>query len=306
MSVYNGGPQLRETLDSVLSQTGVSLEFVIVDDGSRDETAAFLAEAARQDPRVRVITQDNAGLTRALMVGCEAARAPLIARQDAGDLSLPGRLAAQVSLFAADPDLVMAACNTRFVGPAGEFLNDVVMTDAELGSGLAALGMDAVRGPPAGAAVMFRRDAYIAAGGFRAPFRVAQDLDLWMRLYELGRCRCAPVIGYVVELAPGAISSDRRDEQVASTEVILQCAAARRTRNAEAPLLEAFARRKFPKKQSSGRARRRTNSAFYYHIATRLIPHNCKAASHYLQLAVRLNPLNLKAALHFAAMALRG
>src|SRR5688572_6984597 len=92
MSVYNGATQLRETIDSVLSQEGVSLEFIVVDDGSTDDTPDILMGCAQKDGRMKLIRQQNQGLTRALIRGCAEAKGAYIARQDAGDISLPGRL----------------------------------------------------------------------------------------------------------------------------------------------------------------------------------------------------------------------
>src|SRR5438445_3821400 len=82
MGVYNGASHLAATLDSILSQDGVELEFIVVNDGSTDESAEILNCYASRDSRVRVIHQDRAGLTRALISGCDAARGEFIARQD--------------------------------------------------------------------------------------------------------------------------------------------------------------------------------------------------------------------------------
>src|SRR5262245_12696845 len=95
MSVYNGASSLSVTMNSVLSQAGVDLEFVIVNDGSTDGTGEILDDYALSDSRVRVIHQKNTGLTGALILGCAAATGEFIARQDVGDTSLPGRLAFQ-------------------------------------------------------------------------------------------------------------------------------------------------------------------------------------------------------------------
>src|SRR5947208_3071693 len=95
-AVYNGGRYLRPALASILEQDGVALELVVVDDGSTDDTAAILDELARRDERVRVLRQPNQGLTDALVRGCSEARGEFIARQDADDVSLPGRLAKEV------------------------------------------------------------------------------------------------------------------------------------------------------------------------------------------------------------------
>ena len=99
MGVYNGASTLPATMDSILCQDGVELEFIVVNDGSTDETGEILDGYARRDRRVRVIHQENTGLTRALIRGCAAATGEFVARQDTGDISLPGRLKSQVAVL---------------------------------------------------------------------------------------------------------------------------------------------------------------------------------------------------------------
>ena len=77
MSVYNGASNLAPSMNSILSQEGVALEFIVVNDGSTDNTGEILDDFARRDPRVRVIHQKNTGLTRALIRGCDAAKVSL-------------------------------------------------------------------------------------------------------------------------------------------------------------------------------------------------------------------------------------
>ena len=87
MSVYNGARYLRAAIESVLSQQGVDFELLAVNDGSTDKSGSILDEYAARDPSVRVIHQENLGLTRALIRGCNEARGRFIARQDADDVS---------------------------------------------------------------------------------------------------------------------------------------------------------------------------------------------------------------------------
>src|SRR5260221_4059140 len=122
MSVYNGADRLRETMESVLSQEGVSLEFIVIDDGSTDGSDAILGNYARHDTRVRIMHQENQGLTRALIRGCEAARGKYIARQDAGDIALPNRLRLQKAGLDRHEDCVFASCWTSMIGPMDEYL----------------------------------------------------------------------------------------------------------------------------------------------------------------------------------------
>ena len=96
MSVYNGAKYLRESVESILSQKSVDFEFIIVNDGSTDDSENILDEYAVQDNRIRIIKQKNMGLTQALIRGCNEARGTYIARQDANDVSLQGRLKKQL------------------------------------------------------------------------------------------------------------------------------------------------------------------------------------------------------------------
>jgi len=122
MSVYNGAKYLRESVESILSQGGVDFEFIIVNGGSTDESGNILGEYAARDDRIRIIEQENTGLTRALIRGCNEGKGKYIARQDAGDVSLPERLKSQAEHFTKEPEAVLVSCGTRFVGSEGEHL----------------------------------------------------------------------------------------------------------------------------------------------------------------------------------------
>src|SRR6266478_6464954 len=219
MSVYNGADRLRETMESVLSQEGVSLEFIVIDDGSTDGSDAILGNYARHDTRVRIMHQENQGLTRALIRGCEAARGKYIARQDAGDIALPNRLRLQKAVLDRHEDCVFASCWTSMIGPMDEYLF------TSKGKGLASSPIRILskkkeewvvtEGPTHHGSVMFRREAYVKAGGYRAAFYYAQDWDLWYRLAALGTFAMADKCLYRGRITPGSISSSSRDRQAA-------------------------------------------------------------------------------------------
>jgi len=210
MGVYNAGPLLAETLDSILRQTHPDFEVVLVDDGS--------AEPVRvADPRVRVIRLDtNRGLTRALIEGCAAARGEYIARHDAGDLSHPERLAKQAALLDANPELAFVSCHTALVGPRQEPLlvhkgkgkasEPVAILDLNEKHGI-------IDGPTSHGSVMFRRDAYERAGGYRAAFYYGQDWDLWYRLAAVGKFQIVPEVLYTMRVLPDGISTTARGPQ---------------------------------------------------------------------------------------------
>ena len=293
MSVYNGAAHLAETLESVLGQNNCDFELIVVNDGSTDATGAILEHHAIADARLRVLQQPNSGLTLALARGCAEARGEFIARQDAGDISLPGRLTEQRHFLSVHPDAVMVACAVQFSGPSRELLYRIAKPLLELDRGLQHLDIDRLGGPPHHGGTMFRRDAYLRAGGYRLPFVVAQDIDLWLRLAEQGRCLGMPELLYEARLEAASISSRRREEQFRLGSLAIACAAQRRQGSDERALLEGFV----PSQSQNGPAGRRERARFNYFIASCLRKNDRVGARRYYRLALRDNPFHFKALL---------
>lgn len=179
MGVYNGERYLREAVESVLGQTFGDFEFIIIDDGSSDRTAGVLREYS--DPRMRTIANErNEGLTRCLIKGCELARGKYIARMDADDISYPERFAKQVEFLDEHPDYAVVGTRCRLLDNMGTTrgASDYCTTDEEIRQDIRR------RSPFAHGATMFRREYINDCGGYREPFRYAQDYDLWLRTLE--------------------------------------------------------------------------------------------------------------------------
>ena len=236
MGVFNEADNLAGTLDGILGQRAVELELIVVDDGSTDGTADLLASYAKRDRRLRVVRQENAGLTAALVRGCAAARGEFIARHDAGDISHEDRLARQVAALEARPDAVMVACATRFIAPEGEPLHCVTFDDEKIAANLGDL--DGRQHIPHHGSAMMRRRIYEKVGGYRTLFPVAQDYDLWTRLFEQGACLGLTQELYSARLMPGSISATRRGLQEESSRVIAMAARSRREGGSEQPILD--------------------------------------------------------------------
>ncbi len=238
-SIWQSAATLERSLASVLDQDLRELELIVVDDGSSDGSAALLAALAARDPRVRVLRQENRGLTAALVRGCAAARAPFIARHDADDLSLPGRLRRQVERLNARPDLAFVSCWARVHGPRDELLLEVRRPTDEIE---ALRRLDHDEGPPGHGSVLFRADAYRRAGGYREAFRYAQDWDLWLRLADLGGLSYEPAFLYAFHVALASVSAVRRGQQQRLREIARACRAARRQGSSEEAHLAEAAR----------------------------------------------------------------
>lgn len=290
MAVYNGGAALAPTLASVLGQEGCDFEVIAIDDGSTDGSGAVLDDWAARDPRLRVIHQENTGLTRALVRGCALARGEFIARQDCGDISLPGRLASQAAFLRQHPQAVMAGSGVRFIGPRGEPLVSVVRHGLELHEGLARLDVAAVQGPPHHGATIFRRAAYERAGGYREFFTVAQDLDLWLRLRELGQCLGDAAVRYEARVEEGSISARRRNLQFAMARIAVECA---RTRAAGADDAACFPSER-PAARDDAAPARLVRARFLYFVGSCLRQSDPRAARAYYWAAWRSWPLMLK------------
>ncbi len=202
MPIYNGAADLRKALDSVLSQTFGDFEVIAINDGSKDDSAVLLN--AVDDPRVRVIHQDNMGLAATLNRGLSMARGALIARQDQDDLSHPERFARQVSFLQSNPECVL-------LGTAAEIWIGDERTDRahDHPTEHALLVFDLLfNNPFVHSSVMMRRDAVLALGGYttdkdRQP---PEDYELWSRLARHGRVANLPERLVVYREVPQSMS----------------------------------------------------------------------------------------------------
>ncbi|MEW5740749.1 MAG: glycosyltransferase [Myxococcota bacterium] len=179
MTVRNGERFLEEAVTSVLAQEGAPLELLVVDDASTDGTAALLASIL--DERLKVIRlAHQVGPFAAANVGLECARGDFIARLDADDVALPGRLERQVEAFEHSPDvgLVGGACERIDVTGASLGPHDVPRSDL-------AIRLRALLAPPfVHSTVMWRASLGLR---YEPALRVAGDYELWCRALEKTR-----------------------------------------------------------------------------------------------------------------------
>ncbi|AZI35881.1 putative glycosyltransferase [Caenibius tardaugens NBRC 16725] len=181
MSVYNGERFLAEAIESILAQSFADFEFLILDDGSTDSSRAIIERYAARDPRIRPFVRENRGLIVSLNQLIDEAHAPLIARMDADDISLPHRFERQIAFLKAHPDYGVVGTWTEDIDENGD---SYPVNGAEHPVDHAGLLRAIAQCEPllCHPVVMFRRDIVQAVGGYHAAFRHCEDLDLWLRL----------------------------------------------------------------------------------------------------------------------------
>ncbi len=183
----NAEATLREALESVLSPEGPPIELLAVNDRSTDGGPALIDAAAERDPRVRSLHTREPGIVAALRTAAAAARAPLLARMDADDVSLPGRFARQLALLEARPRIGVVGTQVENLAdaPLGEGLvryvawQNALLTPADHERALF------VESPLCHPSVMMRRETYEAVGGYRDT-EWFEDYDLWLRMWAAG------------------------------------------------------------------------------------------------------------------------
>ena len=182
LPVYNAEAYVREAVESILAQTFMDFELIIINDGSTDGSGAILRELAARDARIVLVERPNDGYVSALNKGLEMARADLIARMDADDVSMPERFALQYARMIQEPELAVLGSFIRVMDKVGNIirLREYPLTPKEAAHHVE---RDCPVGHPT---VMMRRDAVLKAGGYRKAFSHAEDYELWLRMSDLG------------------------------------------------------------------------------------------------------------------------
>ena len=201
---YNAAWCLRKAIDSVLAQDYRDFEIIVVNDGSADDTGAVLTGYGSA---IRVVNQVNGGMSNARNAGIRAACGEFIAFLDSDDWWLPGKLARQVDLLRACPEVGFCSCEARVQDMEGRLIK-VWKCPNWQGPFVVHLFGSGADVPGSCSAVLARRTLVRQVGGFDETLRGAEDPDLWIRLAAVSDYACLSMAMVVILRRPGSVSSN--------------------------------------------------------------------------------------------------
>jgi len=218
MPVFNAAPYVKEAIQSVLDQTFQDYEFIIVDDGSTDASLQVIQSFT--DPRIKLIEHHtNAGLIATLNEGLQRADGEFIARIDADDIwTSKDKLAKQLEHFDHSPDCVLVGTWATVIDEDGAVHGKIryPYEDAAIRNNL--LMKNYFIHP----SVMFKKEAALAVGGFKAEEKHVEDYGLWLRLGARGTF--ANISEYLMSyrVHGASVSRQNRMEQIRNSFILIK------------------------------------------------------------------------------------
>jgi len=178
MSVYNDQTFIYKAIESILSQTFSMFEFIIVDDGSTDNTLSLVERF--YDDRIRLFKREHKGLATALNYGISKSVGKYIIRMDADDISLSDRIEKQVGFMEDNPDISMVGGSAKVIDSNGNII----------GERRAITGVNNIKElaqyacPTIHPTLCFRKSIIEKIDGYREGFLYSQDYDLVLRMLD--------------------------------------------------------------------------------------------------------------------------
>lgn len=188
MPVHNALPFLETSIRSILAQTFRDFEFVIFDDASTDGSLELAQKWASRDKRIRVYAASRRlGHTASSNQAVAKARAPIVARMDADDISHPDRLRQELEVLRDRPDVVLVGTLCDGIDAGGHHVRPRDRWR---------LVRSSMFPPFPHGSAMFRKSDFDEVGGYRDPPSLPTDQDLFLRMANQGRVLVLPDVLY--------------------------------------------------------------------------------------------------------------
>ena len=201
---------LKEAVDSILCQTFKDFEFIIIDDGSTNESVDYLQSL--QDKRIKLIRNpENLGITKSLNIGFREAKGKYIARMDSDDISLPKRFEKQFAFMEAHPDVIMCGSNVEYFNGSFSRKGKDRIKDMETYRISTLFINPGPRHPTA----FFNRELLIRHQiSYDENLPYAQDYALWVEISKRGIIRILPDVLLRYRYNPSSVTGMHREEQI--------------------------------------------------------------------------------------------
>lgn len=213
LPAFNAQRYVRRSIESIQRQTFACFELLVIDDHSTDSTREVALQCARDDPRLKILSNPGKGLLDGLNFGLREARAPYVARMDADDISEPSRFAKQMDYLHRHPDCVVLGTGVICIDAAGWplYRPPVSTDDAAIRNEL----LYNLSGKICHPSVMMVKAAVCSVGGYQQAYHF-EDIDLFLRLSRLGKLANLPEPLLRYRLLATSISRTRDAAQVAA------------------------------------------------------------------------------------------
>ena len=176
MPVYNEQEYLKFSIESILNQTFSDFEFIIIDDGSTDDSVKIIG--SYNDSRIKFYKSEKKGIVKQLNYGISIAKAPIIARMDADDISECSRLDEQFAYLNQHPGVDVVGSNVLFINEKAEVVCTKIYPQNHEGIEFMMPIESAVCHP----AVMMRKEIFDSFGSYNEKYSGAEDYELFLNL----------------------------------------------------------------------------------------------------------------------------
>jgi glycosyltransferase involved in cell wall biosynthesis len=282
MPCYNAAEYIEDAIQSVITQTFRDFEFVIINDGSTDNSVELIKSFT--DERIVLIEQNQQGVAAALNNGLTHARSNLIARFDADDLCFNDRLEKQYRFMTSNPDCIVAGSAADYIDVAGNYIF-TQLPQAKANKEIQNLSFHIC--PFIHASVIYRKDL-IATIGYNINAHSFEDHLLWLQLKDKGKMynMTEPLIS--VRLNPGSLTMDERKRSRDFRQIKLKSLKTKHIGSVDGDKLLSIINRQNNSKNKIG--------AYYILLAKKFLwnNYNPNKARYNMKKAIMLNTFDIK------------
>lgn len=226
MPIFNGDKYLREAIDSVLNQTHSDFEFIIINDGSSDNTSQIIHDYAKKDSRIKIIERENRGLIYSLNQGINESENEIIVRMDADDICHPERFEKQLEYMMKNNNIIASGTLVELIDSDGDIISHFTSKTGH--DEIDQQHMRGVGGAIVHPSAMIKKAALIEVGLYDDRYPHAEDLDLWLKLAEVGQLGNVPLYLLKYRQHAESIGYTKRNSQLESAENAVYAAYERR------------------------------------------------------------------------------